>query len=157
MALFNPEAFASQIFWLAIIFALQYLLLAKLIIPKFKNIFDDRTNYINKEIATAQELVDKASNLKQDYEAKLAEAQNISATKMNAALEEIKQASAKQLAKLEESLAKDTLKQELRLQKLASSMKDQLEEISLSSAVIMIEKITNDRISAKDLKKYLAQ
>ena len=66
MALFNFNAFFSQIFWLAIFFIAQYYLLAKVVLPKFKVVFDKRIKHINEEIAIADNLTNKANKLKDE-------------------------------------------------------------------------------------------
>lgn len=157
MGLFNFNAFYSQIFWLAIFFIAQYFLLAKIVLPKFKIVFDRRVDHINEEIAIADNLTDKANKLKDDYEAKIIVAQDASIYRMNSAIAESKKISLEQLAALEETLAKDMLKQELKLEKFCSSMRSELEDISLATAAMMIEKITHNKVDQKDLKKYLLQ
>lgn len=157
MELFNFSAFASQIFWLAIFFVLQYLLLAKLVVPKMKVIFDRRNAFIDLEINKAEELTGRANALKRDFEEKIAQAQNKSVLKMNEAMAKIKKDAEQQVAKLEESFTKDALKQELKLQKFCFSMQQELENISLSTAVMMINKITSSEVKRQDLQKYLPQ
>lgn len=155
MELFNPSALASQIFWLVVFFSAQYLILAKLIAPKLKEIFDKREAHINKEIALAEELTNKANELKKSFEEKLEQAQTISMEKMNEAIFLLKKSSEKQLAILEDSLAQDNLKQELRMQKFCFDAKEELEKISLETASMMIDKITGKKVVQTDLEKYL--
>ena len=155
MELFNPTAFASQIFWLVIFFATQYLLLSKLILPKLKKIFDDRARHVKEEILLAEKLTNEASILKEDFETKIEQAHSVCIAKMSTTLEQIKQNSSKQLAKLEKSLAKDTLKQELQLDKFTSSVQNELVDITLSTASMIISTIANHDIEPKNLKKYL--
>lgn len=157
MELFNFPAFASQIFWLAIFFAAQYLLLAKLVIPKMKIIFDRRDAHINAEISKAEALTNEANLLKQDFEEKMEQAQNESVLKMSEAVLKIKKNGEQQLAKLEESFAKDALKQELKMQKFCFSVREELEGISLDTALILVTKVTGDKIKRQDLQKYLPQ
>lgn len=157
MALFNLNAFFSQILWLAIFFIAQYYLLARIVLPKFKVVFDRRIKHINDEIAIADDLTNKANKLKDEYEVKMTMAQDASVLRMNSAVVEAKKISVTQLAALEEALAKDMLKQEVRLQKFCSSVRSELEDISLATAAMMIEKITHNKVEQKDLKKHLLQ
>ena len=157
MALFNFNAFFSQILWLAIFFIAQYYLLAKVVLPKFKVVFGRRVKHINDEIAIADDLTNKANKLKDDYQAKMLMAQDASVSRMNSAVVEAKKISVTQLTALEETLAKDMLKQELRLQKFCSSVRSELEDVSLTTAAMMIEKITHNKVEQKDLKKHLLQ
>ena len=60
----DPTYWASQVFWLTIIFASIYFLIAKIFIPKIKNNIDSRENKIRKDI-------EEAALLKEDADKKL--------------------------------------------------------------------------------------
>jgi len=52
----DPTYWASQAFWLIIIFSLLYLTLSKMFIPKIKESIDDRENKIKDDLDEAQKL-----------------------------------------------------------------------------------------------------
>jgi|TARA_B110000971_G_C19837865_1_gene421153 F-type H+-transporting ATPase subunit b len=52
----DPTYWASQSFWLILIFTLLYLALSKMFIPKIKEGLDDRENKIKDDLDEAQEL-----------------------------------------------------------------------------------------------------
>ena len=52
----DPTYWASQAFWLILIFTLLYLALSKLFIPKIKESIDDRENKIKDDLDEAQKL-----------------------------------------------------------------------------------------------------
>ena len=62
----DPTYWASQAFWLIIIFSSIYFLISKIFIPKIKNSIDSRENKIRKDI-------EEASGLKENAEKKLKE------------------------------------------------------------------------------------
>lgn len=157
MDLFNFSSLASQLFWLGLFFLVQYYILSRLVLPKIDNIFKQRSGHIDHEIQLAEELTQKANALKASYEQELEQAKASSLVKTDQAIFELKKHSEKQLAKLDELLAKDNLKQELRLQKFCFSVEQELETITLSAAGLMLEKITGNQIKSAELKKYLEQ
>jgi len=59
---------ASQAFWLILIFTLLYLALSKLFIPKIKDSIDDRENKIKDDLDEAQELKNVAEKKLKEYE-----------------------------------------------------------------------------------------
>jgi len=52
----DPTYWASQAFWLILIFTLLYLTLSKILIPKIKESIDDRENKIKDDLDEAQKL-----------------------------------------------------------------------------------------------------
>ena len=64
----DPTYWASQAFWLILIFTLLYLVLAKVFIPKIKESIDDRENKIKDDLDEAQELRSLAEEKLKDYE-----------------------------------------------------------------------------------------
>jgi len=64
----DPTYWASQAFWLILIFTLLYLVLSKLFIPKIKDSIDDRENKIKDDLDEAQELKNVAEKKLKEYE-----------------------------------------------------------------------------------------
>jgi F-type H+-transporting ATPase subunit b len=62
----DSKYWASQAFWLVLVFSLLHLAISKLFIPKIKNSLDNRDNKIKNDL-------DNAKNLKDDSEKKLKE------------------------------------------------------------------------------------
>ena len=70
MPQFDLAAFPGQMFWLVIVFALQYLIIAKLVVPGFKVLFNKRRNHLDTQFQQAEEFSQKAEALRLDYEKK---------------------------------------------------------------------------------------
>ena len=64
----DPTYWASQAFWLIIIFSLLYLTLSKMFIPKIKESIDDRENKIKDDLDEAQKLKLVAEEKLKEYE-----------------------------------------------------------------------------------------
>ena len=64
----DPTYWASQSFWLILIFTLLYLALSKMFIPKIKEGLDDRENKIKDDLDEAQELKSIAEEKLIEYE-----------------------------------------------------------------------------------------
>ena len=60
----DPTYWASQVFWLTIIFSAIYFLIAKIFVPKIKGNIDARESQIRKDI-------DEANSLKEEADRKL--------------------------------------------------------------------------------------
>ena len=64
----DPTYWASQAFWLILIFTSLYLTLSNLFIPKIKNNIDNRENKIKDDLDEAQKLKNLAEQKLKDYE-----------------------------------------------------------------------------------------
>lgn len=64
----DPTYWASQAFWLILIFTLLYFSLSKLFIPKIKSGIDNRENKIKDDLDEAQKLKEIAEKKLEDYE-----------------------------------------------------------------------------------------
>ena len=74
MPQFWIEDFAPQLFWLVISFAILYLLMARIALPRIADVLDQRQNRIASDLDKAQELAQDAEKTQAQYEAALAEA-----------------------------------------------------------------------------------
>jgi|TARA_B110000259_G_C13920195_1_gene364508 F-type H+-transporting ATPase subunit b len=70
----DPTYWASQAFWLILIFTLLYLTLSKMFIPKIKESIDDRENKIKDDLDEAQELKLIAEKKLKEYEVTIEDA-----------------------------------------------------------------------------------
>ena len=77
----DPTYWASQVFWLAIIFSSIYFLIAKIFIPKIKSNIDARESKIRKDIEEANLLKEEADKKLKKYNALIEEAK-VSAKKI---------------------------------------------------------------------------
>tara|TARA_Y100000817_G_scaffold247048_1_gene199138 strand:- start:945 stop:1511 length:567 start_codon:yes stop_codon:yes gene_type:complete len=64
----DPTYWASQAFWLIIIFSSIYFLISKIFIPKIKNSIDSRENKIRKDIEEASVLKENAEKKLKEYD-----------------------------------------------------------------------------------------
>ena len=64
----DPTFWASQAFWLILIFTLLYVALSKMFIPKIKESIDDRENKIKDDLDEAQKLKSVAEERLKEYE-----------------------------------------------------------------------------------------
>jgi F-type H+-transporting ATPase subunit b len=70
----DPKYWASQAFWLVIIFSSLYLSIAKLFIPKIKNSLESRENKIKEDLDEAKSLKDEAEAKQNKYQITIDEA-----------------------------------------------------------------------------------
>ncbi len=70
------STFPSQIFWLAVFFAVLYLLMAKLAIPKIERVIDERQRRVEDDLDKAGQMKSEAEAVIAAYEKALADARH---------------------------------------------------------------------------------
>ena len=163
----DPTYWASQAFWLVLVFTILYISIAKLYLPKIKKNLDDRESKIKDDL-------DEANNLKVLSEKKLAEYEMIlenSKKEVIKILLDSKNTLNKDIQNKKDSMEKEIENEILKAQKEISEMKknsiNSINNISLEIASNIIEKISGDKlnessaraviedISKKNIGKYL--
>ena len=163
----DPTYWASQAFWLILVFSVLYVSVAKFYLPKIKKNLDNRENKI-------KENLDKAKELKQLSEKKLAEYDLI----MENSKKEISKTILEAKKKLSEDIEvkKSAIEKEIEIE-ITKTQKDifdlkkssikSINSISKEIAANIIEKIVGDKlnessiqasideVSKKNLGKYL--
>jgi len=71
-----PEIYASQLFWLAIVFALIYFGIGKAMVPKIERTIDDRNDKISGDLAAAEAARASAEQSEREYQAGLESARS---------------------------------------------------------------------------------
>lgn len=155
MPQFNLATFPGQIFWLIAVFALQYLIIAKLIVPGFKLLFNKRKNYLDQQLKDAEELAKKAEELRSDYEKKLEEAKKEHSDLLSKAAKEIELESNAKLSASEKEFTKELHQQEESIKKAKKSIETAVDEATLTLASGLIDKIIHVKVSKKKLSKYM--
>ena len=148
----DPTYWASQGFWLILIFTLLYLALSKLFIPKIKNSIDDRENRIKDDLDEAQKLKEVAEAKLKEYEISIENAkkdvQKIlfeSKNKLNSDIQIKKKTFEKEIETEIENAEKE----------IESFKKDSLESISKISEEItskIIENISGEPMNQSSVK-----
>ena len=148
----DPTYWASQGFWLILIFTLLYLALSKLFIPKIKNSIDNRENRIKDDLDEAQKLKEVAETKLKEYEISIENAkkdvQKIlfeSKNKLNSEIQNKKKTFEKEI----ETEIKNAEKE------IESFKKDSLESISKISEEItskIIENISGEPMNQSSVK-----
>lgn len=130
------EIYASQLFWLAIVFALIYFGIGKAMVPKIEATIDDRNGRIEGDLAAAEAARAQANAVEVAYQAGLESARSKAATALG------------------EAKARATANTEARLKASDAALHDQLVaataqvEASKTQAVAEIETATTDAVEA---------
>lgn len=147
--------YPSQFLWLFIAFLLQYLLISKVIVPAFKKLYKIRQDHIDSEIQKAEKLIKHSERLRQNYETELKNAKEAHAQLMQNTLSSVKRDLDTQLKELENQLAAELKDQEKQLSELTDFAQKEIKNTALQSALLVINKLSDKKINAPQLKKYI--
>ena len=163
----DPKYWASQAFWLILVFSILYISIAKFYLPKIKKNLDDRESKIKEDL-------DEANKVKNLSEKKIKEYEMIlenSKKEVIKILLDSKNTLNKDIQNKKNSMEKEIENEILKAQKEISEMKknsiNSINNISQEIASNIIEKISGDKlnesstraviedISKKNIGKYL--
>ena len=153
----DPKYWASQAFWLILVFSILYLSIAKFYLPKIKKNLDNRENKIKEDL-------DEANKMKSLSEKKLKEYNVIlenSKKEVTKILLEAKNTLDKNIQTKKETIEKDIENQLTKAQKeILDLKKSSVESINIISKDIsssIIEKLSGDKLNESSIKAVVEE
>ena len=153
----DPTYWASQAFWLILIFTALYLVLSNLFIPKIKNNIDSRENKIKDDLDEAQKLKNLAEQRLKEYglsiESAKKEVQKIifeSKNKLNLEIQNKKK-------KFEEEMEVEIKNAEKEIENLKKESLKNISTISEEMASKVIEQISGEPMNQSSVKAAILE
>ncbi len=138
---FDPEWFASQIFWLAICFAILYLIFAKKTLPDISSVIENRKNHIQSDLETAEKLTAEADEVQDAYQAGLNTAQNDASDAIKG-VENISKAKTEDALTAFRTRSDETIAEaEANIIASKESAMDDMNQVAVDAAAAAVEKI----------------
>ena len=163
----DPTYWASQAFWLILVFTILYISISKFFLPKIKSNLDNRENKIKEDLENANKFKEQSEAKAKEYDFILENAKK-EVLKIHF---ESKSTLDKDIQSKKESMEKEIEKKILKAQKEISELKknsiSSIQSISGSIVSNIIENISGDKlnessieatvddISKKNINKYL--
>ena len=163
----DPKYWASQAFWLILVFVILYISLSKFYLPKIKSNLDNRENKIKEDLENANKFKEQSEVKLKEYGLILDKAKK----EVNRIHFDSKTALDKDIQSKKEVIEKEIEKEILKAQKEISELKknsiSSIQNISENITANIIENISGDKlnessvksaveeISKKNLSKYL--
>ncbi len=134
MPQFEPTWFASQIFWLIIVFVVFYRLMKSMVIPGVAGVLADRDARIQGDLELAQQRRDELEAMRTAYEADLAKARAEAQAELGAAQARMAQQQAAALDEVSKELAVQAEKAEQRIAAEKSAALSDLRAVAVEVA-----------------------
>ena len=148
----NPKYWASQAFWLILIFTILYISIAKFYLPKIKNNLDNRENKIKDDVDDANKFKDLSESKFKEYEKILADAKKeiikIQIDSKNVLNKDIQ--SKKEV--MEKEIENEISKAQKEIGELKKNSLNDILNISENIASSIIEDISGDKLNESSIK-----
>ena len=148
----DPKYWASQAFWLILVFTVLYFSISKFYLPKIKNNLDDRENRIKDDIEDANKSKELSENKLKEYEKILEDAkkevikiQIESKAKLDKDIHEKKE-------KIEKEIEKELIQAQKEITELKKNSISDINNISKEIAANIIENISGDKLNESSIK-----
>ena len=153
----DPKYWASQAFWLVLVFTLLYLAISKFFITKIKSSLDDRENKIKSDIDEANNLKELSEKKQKEYNLVLEntkkEVQKILSENKNSLNIEIQ--NKKKI--IEKEIEEETQKAQMEIKNLKKSSINNISKISEEIAQKIIEEISGDKLNESSIKAAISE
>ena len=154
---FDTQYYASEIVWLALSFAVLYVLMSKVALPRIGAIFAERNKRIAEDIATAQGLKERSDAAHAAYEKALADART-RAQNMASVTREREAAAAEETNKrLEAQLHERLATAEKSIAATRSTAMGNVGTIAADAASAIVERLIGHTPPAHDVAAALAE
>ena len=148
----DPKYWASQAFWLILVFAVLYISIAKFYLPKIKNNLDDRENKIKEDLENANKFKEQSEAKLKEYEIILENAKK-EVSKIHF---ESKNILDKEIQSKKDMIEKDIEKELVKAQKDITELKknsiSSIQKISENIAGNIIENISGEKLNESSIK-----
>ena len=148
----DPKYWASQAFWLILIFIILYISIAKFYLPKIKNNLDNRENKIKDDLDDANKFKELSEAKLKDYEKILEDAKKevikIHLDQKNLLDKDIQS----KKATMEKEIENEILKAQKEIDELKKSSLSDIRSISENIASSIIENISGDKLNESSIK-----
>ncbi len=148
----DPKYWASQAFWLILVFTILYISIAKFYLPKIKNNLDNRENRIKNDLEDANKFKELSESKLKEYE-KILENAKKEVIKIHI---ESKNTLDKDIKTKKETIEKEIEKEIIKAQKEISDLKKNsitdIQKISENIASNIIESISGDKLNENSIK-----
>ena len=153
----DPKYWASQAFWLVLIFTLLYLSISKFFVPKIRNSIDVRNSKIKDDLDEAKNLKDMSEKKLKEYESLIVnakrEVQKIytdSKKKLNNDIQNKKKSVEKEIDDAVE-------KAQSEINNLKKNSIDDILKISEKMTATVIEEISGDKLNESSIKATISE
>ena len=153
---FDISTFASQIFWLAIMFVILYVFFARFSLPALSATIENRRNVIRSDLEEAEKLSQSADQTKVDYEIAMQSAHNDARKTITDAEVFLRQQAEQHANEFREKSAAAVANLENEADTAKSKIKSDLAKTASDLATDIINKLSGITVTDSEIKSAIA-
>jgi len=147
----DPEFWASQIFWLILIFTILYLIIWKIFLPKITYSIENRKSRIVNDLDEAQKLKDNAEKKLKDYNEIIENAKKEAKKIFENNIKKLKEDLEKKKHKLNSEIEKELTVIEKEIKDLKKSSLSNISKIAAEMSSEVIKQIVNTEVNKSNV------
>jgi len=148
----DPKYWASQAFWLILVFTVLYFSISKFYLPKIKNNLDDRENRIKDDIEDANKSKELSEVKLKEYEKILEDAKKEVIKIQIESKAELDKDIQEKKEKIEKEIEKELIQAQKEIAELKKNSISDIHNISKEIAANIIENIFGDKLNESSIK-----
>ena len=148
----DPTYWASQAFWLILVFTILYISIAKLYLPKIKNNLDDRENKIKEDLDSASKFKDLSELKLKEYKKILEDSKKEVAKVYLESKNKLDKDIQAKKSVMEKEIENEIIKAQKEVIELKKNSISDIQNISRDIALNIIENISGDKLNESSIK-----
>ena len=148
----DPKYWASQAFWLILVFTILYISISKFYLPKIKDNLDNREKKIKENLDEAKELSEQTEKKKLDYENEIIKAKKEVVKIISDSKKQLDKEITKKKELFEKEFEKELHKAESEILSLKNKSHDSVKKIAEEISSKIIEEITGEKLNNSSIK-----
>jgi len=148
----DPKYWASQAFWLILVFVILYISLSKFYLPKIKSNLDNRENKIKEDLENANKFKEQSESKLKEYELILDKAKKeVNKIHFDSKITLEKDIQSKKEV-IEKEIEKEIIKAQKEILELKKNSISSIQNISENISANIIENISGDKLNESSIK-----
>ena len=153
----DPQYWASQVFWLVIIFLSIYVLIDKIFIPKIRNNIDVRKDKISKDLESAKNFKEQAEKKLEEYNLLIESAKKDANKILSESRQKLNEDMQIKRAKIQKEIDEELNKAEKEIKKFKNDSSSKINIISEDIASNLLKDIFGEELNKSSIKASVSQ
>ena len=145
-----PFIFASQLFWLLVVFGIIYFFIGRGMVPKIQSVVEQRDAKIAEDLAAAQKAREDAEAVEAAYRERIEQSRSEALKVAQEAKQQAALETEKSLKAIDEQIGTRVAEAEAKIRTAAAQARQELEPVAAEAASQLVGKLTGQQIAAKD-------
>ncbi len=148
----DPKYWASQAFWLIVVFAVLYISISKFYLPKIKNNLDNRENKIKEDVDYANKFKEQSESKIKEYEVIIEKAKKEVAKIILQSKNNLDKDIQSKKESLEKEIEKEISKAHSEISEMKKNSISSIQNLSENITSTIIQSISGDKLNESSIK-----